>query len=754
MRRILLITIISLCAVFWALPAEDDWPREIETEKGRVVVYQPQVDSFEKNIMEGRAAVSVLLIDSEAPVFGAVWFRSKVSVDRDTRLVELLEVEVPNVRFPDLDEEQGKMLAAFLEKDVHNWDFEIDLDRLLASLPDSAGETPEADLIKNDPPKVVVTNEPAVLILIDGEPRLQNIEGVKDMQRVVNTPYTLVHLKSSDVFYLDAGKAWYSARKVSGPWSVAHSVPPDVAKLRQETGEKPTEEDEMEKDERIPMIVVATEPTELIFIDGNPSFAPIQGTDLLYVNNTDSDVLMDIAGQKYYIILSGRWFASKSLDGPWSFVRADELPDSFENIPEESENGHLLANVAGTDQAREAVLDASIPQTAAVKLDATTSVEYDGKPQFKEIEGTDMQYAVNTPDSILKIDGKYYCCKEAVWYIADKPEGPWAVCTSVPEKVQEIPASSPVQNVKYVYVYETTPQVVYVGYTPAYTGCYVYHGVPVYGTGWYYPSWYGRYYYPRPATYGFHVRYNPWTGWSFGFSYSNGPFRFTIGYNQYWGGGGWFGPARYRPYPPYAYRHGYRAGYHRGYWAGYNQGRHGSPRPTPYGRNVNINTRDINIGNKNIYNRPQNRDRVVQDRPAADRRPTNKAATRENNILTDRQGNVYRRNQDGSFDRRENKSWNRDQAQQPATRPSTGTKPTTRDVKPSTGSVTRPSTGTTRPSTPTTRPSAGNTKRSTPSTLQRDYNSRQRGQQRSNTYQRSRQSTPQSNRSSGGGRRR
>jgi hypothetical protein len=51
-----------------------------------------------------------------------------------------------------------------------------------------------------------------------------------------------------------------------------------------------------------------------------------------------------------------------------------------------------------------------------------------------------------------------------------------------------------------VKVYDVTPEVVYVGYTPGYYGSYYYHGAVVYGSGWYYTPWYGPYYYPRYPT--------------------------------------------------------------------------------------------------------------------------------------------------------------------------------------------------------------------------------------------------------------
>ena len=117
-----------------------------------------------------------------------------------------------------------------------------------------------------------------------------------------------------------------------------------------------------------------------------------------------------------------------------------------------------------------------------------------------------------------------------------------AFANILPDEIYEIPANSPVYNVTYVEVYQSTPEVVYVGYYPGYTHSYVHTNVVVWGTGWWHPGWVGRWYYPRPATWGFHVRWNPWWGWSFGFSWSSGPFTFYVGRGGWWRGG-WCSPA-------------------------------------------------------------------------------------------------------------------------------------------------------------------------------------------------------------------
>ena len=109
--------------------------------------------------------------------------------------------------------------------------------------------------------------------------------------------------------------------------------------------------------------------------------------DLLAMSNTDSDLFMDVKSQKYYLIISGRWYEAASMTGTWQYVAADKLPATFAEIPKDSKYTDVRASIAGTDEAREAVMDAQIPQTAAVKKETVDlKVSYDGKPEFKSIE--------------------------------------------------------------------------------------------------------------------------------------------------------------------------------------------------------------------------------------------------------------------------------------------------------------------------------------------------------------------------------
>ena len=61
----------------------------------------------------------------------------------------------------------------------------------------------------------------------------------------------------------------------------------------------------------------------------------------------------------------------------------------------------------------------------------------------------------------LRINNKYYCVDEAIWFVSDNATGPWEVSDTRPDEVDEIPPESEVYNVKYVYIYDSTPEVVY-----------------------------------------------------------------------------------------------------------------------------------------------------------------------------------------------------------------------------------------------------------------------------------------------------
>ena len=729
---------------------ENTWPQKIEKETFTVVIYQPQIESLSANKMESRAAISVRTNENPSPVFGAMWFDCRISTDKDERIVRLIDLKVATAKFPDVDEEHILILSALLEEEIPKWEMEFPLDQLLSDLDINEVAIALSEDFNNAPPEIIFTTTPSVLILVDGEPIYEAIEK-SNYEKVVNTPFFIVRDTKSKLHYMKGGEYWYSSNSSMGEWDHIENVPKKLEKIAEEAMgdiEEVANDAEDEGDGIIPKIILRTTPAELLQSDGDPDFSPIEGTSLLYMSNTADDILMDIETQQYYILVAGRWYSSSSIsDGPWSFVNPDKIPARFAEIPTESEMGSVRASIAGTQEAKEALLENQIPQTAEIdRKEAKLDVVYDGNPKFESVKGTEMKYAVNTEQSVLLIDNRYYCCDNAIWFESNSPSGPWVVSIVVPESVEEIPPESPVYNVKYVHIYESTPTVVYVGYTPGYVHSYSYRGCVYYGTGYYYRPWYGNYYYPRPVTYGYNVHYNPYTGWGFSYGVSYG-----------WMAYGWHSP-RYGYWGPAGYRHGYHYGYHHGYRSGYRAGyysgqRASQPRPTPYGSSGRVASNNVyrnrSQGVKSTggsHYDPKTGNRISSSDRSA--KPTTQPADRANNMYTDKNGNVYRRdgndwkkmdNGDRQGRTRETMPGTTERpstGQQPSTRPgttdrpSTGQQPSTRPSQPSTGQQpsTRPSQPSTRPSTP---PNTGN--------LNKDYNSRNRGNERTQQYNQNRQ---------------
>ncbi|HRZ86489.1 MAG TPA: carbohydrate-binding family V/XII, partial [bacterium] len=432
-----LLTIVYLfVTAVAAYAAAPEWPRQIAAQGAQVIVYQPQPESLKGDLLTARAAVSVTQDGQAEAVFGTVWFNAHLTTDRDARTVTIVELEVPKVKFPNATPDQEQKLADILKNSLSQGEMTISLDRLMSSLDAAQKEEAAAAQLRNDPPQIIFAKVPSALVSVDGAPKLQPVKNSK-MMRVMNTPFTIILDPEAKKYYLKGGDNWYSAAEMKGPWTTEGNTPkavidaaPAGAGAQDVTAEELTAEKPLN-------IIVSTQPAELIVSDGDPQYTPVDNTNLLFMSNTKSDVFMSIDSQQYYLLLSGRWYTSAALSGPWAFVPANGLPADFANIPEGSPKSGVLPFVAGTTQAKEAVLDASVPQTATVKRTAgkDLKVTYDGSPKFKDVDGVRASYAVNTASAVLKIDGKYYCCEKAVWYEAADPMGPWTVCVKVPKTV-------------------------------------------------------------------------------------------------------------------------------------------------------------------------------------------------------------------------------------------------------------------------------------------------------------------------------
>ncbi len=629
---------VSLALASPTQAAESTWPRQFDSPAGSFVIYQPQPENLTGDLLTGRTAFSLQRSGDDNPIFGVLWFTEHIQIDRDSSTVTPRDFDVTKVRLPGITPADATRYEHLVETEASRWDLAGSIEELKVGLASAEKERASVANLDNAPPLIRFVYERAILVVYDGPPDLEPIAGTR-LERVANTPFAVVYDPTTRSYYLNGANLWYVATDPLGPWvdlanpprAVAEAVPPDTSSDDQVDGPPPR-------------VVTATVPTELIAIDGQPEYASLVGDELLYVTNTESDVVREVRTQRLYVLIAGRWYRAESTRGPWEFVRGDSLPASFARVPPDSPKGHILASVAGTDQADDAVADAEIPQTSAIRRNgAFFEVIYDGPARFEPIEGTDMEYAVNTDAEVIRADLRYFACDQGAWYVAGTPYGPWSVSDTRPLGVDDILPECPLYDVRYVYVYDSTPDVVYMGYLPAYVGSYPYYGCVVYGTGFRYRSWRShQHYYPRPWTWGCLPRYNPWLSrWSFGYSYGSGFFRVAAR----WASGTrspvvrrWFGPG----------------GFHRPL-----VGEDRTPlrkRPPEH--------QPARVADRlpmNLYRRTRNSVRVD---PVASRRalipiarPAPRSPWRPNDVFAGRDGKVYRREAGGSWKVNVGRAW-------------------------------------------------------------------------------------------------
>lgn len=487
---------------------EGVWPRQLKVNGATVLIYQPQLDKWDGNRLEGRAAVAVRRPNTPAPSFGVIWITARTEVNKEQGLVTLKDIKIPKVSFPAAPPQKMPEYLQLARQHLPAGVRTMPLVQLEADLEINRATQMPAVAVDNNPPRIIVSEAPAVLVRIDGNPALRQVPG-STLLRVINTRALMLLDPATGRYYLYARGRWMEAPAGDGPFSVAVNPPSTLDAVKQALAQQVDLLDDPRPGQPstiAPAVYVSTVPTELIEIQGPPTWSPIAGTELLTVTNTSAHVFLELKTQMTYVLISGRWFRARSTAGPWEYVAAGQLPSDFAKIPENGPSGVVLASVPGTTQAREAVIANSIPQTATVKRsEAHFTATYDGTPQWRPMPGTPLQYAVNSPMPIIRVDAKtYYALYNGVWFVAVAPVGPWAVAAVVPAVIYTIPPTSPLHYVTYVRVYGFTPTVVYVGYTPGYLGTVVTpDGVVVYGTGVVYTPWVGTVWYPPPPTYGY-----------------------------------------------------------------------------------------------------------------------------------------------------------------------------------------------------------------------------------------------------------
>jgi hypothetical protein len=510
------------------------WPHTYQGSGAKVVVFQPQVKSWNNyTVLEGIAAVAVTPNGSSNATYGTAEFTAYTAADFTAGTVTITDPKVTVLHWPGQSQAQSAKLEGLVRSTVQLSNKVIPLATLLASI-QAQKALPKSVALDTTTPPIFESEKPAILVTFDGDPILAPVEGTS-LKYAVNTNWNIIQADST--YYLLNGDSWIKSASAQGPWSPT-TAPASFAQLPNNDNWSDVRSHlnaPAPSAAQVPQVFVSTKSADMVLIDGAPKLASIQGTQLQYVSNTETDLFMYAPTKTWYALLSGRWFSASSLQGPWTFA-SSSLPADFSKIPVNSPRGRVLVSVPNTPQAQYAGAAANVPQIASVDPANThLDVSYGpGAPQFKPIEGTALQYAVNTSYDVVKVsDTSYYAAYSGIWFTSSSPTGPWTVANGVPSVIYTIPPSSPLYQDTYIYAYANTGEPIIVnvnatpvpyaagaallyGFTAGYLSSYWWNGAYMYGTGY----WYAPYYYPGavPAYYGYPrtytggTYYNPATG--------------------------------------------------------------------------------------------------------------------------------------------------------------------------------------------------------------------------------------------------
>jgi hypothetical protein len=544
---LLVVLPLSLSAQKSSAPAAQ-WPRSVNVEGDlqlQLDIYQPQVESLKDNRVQAMTAFKATTKDKKE-YLGTFVLEAKGTLDTKSEMVELRDFKISKMNL-NAKEVDSKKLTAEIENKLNEKPARIAKKSLVDSLAltQSTSQTAMPQL-KNEPPEFVFSSEPSILIMISGEPKWTPSEGAAEVERVLNSSALFLHQANTSDYYLWALGKWFTATDIQGPYKVSKSGPSSKFVMVKDKLVKAKTIDPLsgvQKNGRpifpegvVPKILVKTKPSELLQSTGDPQYAGIKGTSLLYMSNSPNSIFLDTTTQKFFVVIAGRWFEAKSLNGPYSYISGKNLPADFAKIPKDSPVAEVLVSVPNTPQAKQASVANQLPQTAQVPRDLKAQkVECDGKVKWSKIEGTSLSAADNCNTPLIQVESNsYYIVQNGVWFSSNTAEGPWVVAIVVPAEIYKIPPSSALYYVTYVRVYGSTNDTVIVGYTPGYKGSFVSaDGTVVYGTGYTYDSYVSNnYWYPAPATYGFGVGY----GWESSVGFYMG---FSMGSMMYpWGWGG------------------------------------------------------------------------------------------------------------------------------------------------------------------------------------------------------------------------
>ena len=75
---------MALLSILTSCRTAGEWPRRFGSGGGSFVAYEPQPETLQGDVLTGRMAFSLQRTGERTATFGVMWFRARVSIDRDS----------------------------------------------------------------------------------------------------------------------------------------------------------------------------------------------------------------------------------------------------------------------------------------------------------------------------------------------------------------------------------------------------------------------------------------------------------------------------------------------------------------------------------------------------------------------------------------------------------------------------------------------------------------------------------------------
>ena len=152
--------------------ADRGWPRAYSLpSEAQLVLYQPQIASWQdQKQLVAYTAVSYVAKGEQKPALGTIKLETETTTSVADRLVKFSKIKIAETNFQTLSKEQTQEIVSEIEKNMPERDRIIDLDRVLAYVDKSTINPKNVEGLRSDPPRIILTQSPSVLVNLDGEP--------------------------------------------------------------------------------------------------------------------------------------------------------------------------------------------------------------------------------------------------------------------------------------------------------------------------------------------------------------------------------------------------------------------------------------------------------------------------------------------------------------------------------------------------------------------------------------------------------